>query len=149
VRTRVAILLLAALPLAAADLAVKASVPTGALLYHHRSTGWELGSVALLAVLLLLVRLPSRLLAAAGGVYAAGLAGNLLSALSDGGRVPNPFVAGTLAFNLADVLLLGGLALLGIAGMRLAVRHRHVLPAATVPVRIGRYARARWAARNS
>jgi hypothetical protein len=147
VAARVCILVAVALPLTAADLATKALLPTHPGLYHDRSNAWALASIALLALAIALCRLPSRLLAAAAGVFAAGLAGNLVSALDHGGAVPNPLVAGTLAFNLADVLLVSGAALLGAAAMRLARRHRHLLPTATIPVRIVRYVRLRREAR--
>jgi hypothetical protein len=145
VRTRLSILAAVMLPLTAVDLATKAALPTDTALFHLRSSAWELASVALIAVAVALCRLPSRFLAAAAGLFAAGLAGNLGSALRHGGAVPNPFVAGTVAFNLADALQVAGLVLLGAAGMRLARRHRHVLPTATIPVRIVRYVRSRGA----
>ncbi len=145
VGARLSLFVAVALPLTAVDLAAKAALPTDPGLYHARSGAWELGSAALLAVAVALCRLPSRLFAAAAGVFAAGLAGNLLSALHHGGAVPNPFVAGTVAFNLADLLLVTGIALVGAAGMRLARRHRHLLPTATIPVRIVRYVRGRGA----
>ena len=144
---RVCILVAVALPLTAADLATKALLPTYPGLYHDRSNAWALASIALLALAIALCRLPSRLLAAAAGVFAAGLAGNLVSALDHRGGVPNPFVAGTVAFNLADVLFVAGVALVGAAGMRVARRHRHLLPTASIPVRIARYVRLRREAR--
>lgn len=148
-RARLAIVLLVALPLAAADLGVKAALPTDPLLYHHRSHEWVLLSVALLAVALLLARLPSRLVAGGGGVLAGGILGNLISAYRHRDLVANPFVSGNLAFNLADVLVLAGIALEIVAGMRLAVRYRHLLPQSTIPVRIARHVRARRAARRT
>ena len=144
-RARLSILVAVAAPLAVADAVTKAALPTDPGLYHLRSGGWQLGSAALLGLAVLLSRLPSRLFAAAAGVFAAGVAGNLVSALGHDGAVPNPFVTGTLAFNLADVLLVTGVALLGATGMRLAARHRHLLPTATIPVRIVRYVRSRGA----
>jgi hypothetical protein len=145
VGARLSILAAVALPLVAADLATKAVLPTDAGLYHLRSGIWELASAGLVVVAAALCRLPSRLLAAGAGVFAAGLLGNLVSALGHGGAVPNPFVAGTLAFNLADALQVAGLVLLGAAGMRLARRHRHLLPTQTIPVRIVRSIRGRGA----
>lgn len=149
-RSRVAIVCLAALPLAAADLAVKAALPTDPSLYHRRSPEWALFSALLVAVVVLAAaRLPSRLFAAGAGVLAAGAVGNLVSAWRDSGLVPNPFVAGGLAFNLADVLFVAALALEAVAGMRLAVRYRHLLPTSTIPVRIARHVRARRAERRA
>lgn len=141
---RITIFLAVAAPLTAADLLTKAILPTDPDLFHARSDAWQLASVALVAVAAALCRLPSRLLAAAAGIFAAGIAGNVVSEWSDG-AVPNPFVAGLLALNLADVLLVAGLALLGGAGMRLATQHRHLLPTATIPVRIVRSVRGRGA----
>ena len=131
VRTRLWMFLAAAVPLTTADLLTKALVPTDPGLYHPRSGAWQLGSAALVALAVAFCRLPSRLFAVAAGVFAAGLAGNLLSALAHGGAVPNPFVA--------------GVALLGTTGMRLALRHRHLLPTSTIPVRIVRYVRGKQA----
>jgi len=145
VRTRLWMFLAAAVPLTAADLLTKALVPTDPGLYHPRSGAWQLGSAALVALAVTFCRLPSCLFAVAAGVFAAGLAGNLLSALAHGGAVPNPFVAGPLAFTLSDVLLVAGVALLGTTGMRLALRHRHLLPTSTIPVRIVRYVRGKQA----
>lgn len=142
-RLRLAILVPTALTLAAADLAVKAALPGDAALAHHRSHAWAALSLALLALLVLLARLPSRLLAAASGVLAAGILGNLLWAAGHAGRVANPFVAGDVAFNLADCLFVAGLLLEAVAAMRLAVRYRHLLPQSTIPVRIVRRLRAR------
>ena len=144
-RARLTIFLAVALPLTAADLVTKAVVPTDPDLYHLRSGLWQLGSTALIALAAALCRLPSRLFAAAAGVFAAGLAGNLVSALAHRGAVPNPFVAGPLAFTLADVVLVAGVTLVGVAGMRLAVRHRELLPTATIPVRLVRYLRGKQA----
>lgn len=123
--------------LAAADLVVKATLP--AAFVHERSTGWAAASVGLLAVALLVARLPSRLLALAAGVLAGGIAGNLASAATHHGAVPNPFVAGDVAFNLADCFVLAGLLLGAVAAMRLALRFRHLLPKHTIPVRIARF----------
>lgn len=142
VRARLTILVLTALPLAAADLAVKAALPGDAALAHHRSHAWIALSVALLALLVLLVRLPSRLLAATSGLLAAGVLGNLVWAATHAGRVANPFVAGAVAFNLADCLFVAGLVLEAAAAMRLAVRFRHLLPQQTIAVRLARRLRA-------
>lgn len=148
VRARLAIVVLVALPLAAADLAVKAALPTDPAFYHHRSHAWVVLSVCLVALALLATRLPSRLFAFAAGVLVAGLAGNLVSAARHADLVPNPFVADRIAFNLADTFVLAGIALLSVAAMRLAVRYRHLLPQSTIPVRIARHVRARRAARR-
>ena len=142
-RARLTILVLIALPLAGVDLALKTVLPTDAGLAHHRSGAWVALSLALLVLLSLLARLPSRLLAATSGLLAAGILGNLVWAAAHDGRVANPFVAGAVAFNLADCLFVAGLVLETAAAMRLAVRYRHLLPQSTIPVRIARRIRAR------
>ena len=134
----------AAAVLTAADLILKAALPSQ--LSHHRSATWAVASIVLLVAAALASRLPSRLLAVAAGVFAAGLAGNLVSAGLHHGVVPNPFVVGNAAFNLADVLLLAGIVLGIVATMRLALRFRHLLPRHTIAVRLARYVAARCAA---
>jgi lipoprotein signal peptidase len=141
VKARLGIVAGAATLLTAADLVVKAALPSQ--LSHHRSSTWAVASLVLLVVSPLAARLPSRLLALAAGVFVAGLAGNLVSAGLHHGVVPNPFVAGNAAFNLADVLLLSGIVVGIVATMRLAARYRHLLPKHTIPVRVARYVAAR------
>jgi hypothetical protein len=146
VKQRLAIAVFLAVPLAGVDLLVKSVLPTASLFFHHRSGGWMIFSVALLGFALVLTRLPSRLLAAGAGVLAAGVLGNLVSAGFHHGLVPNPFViVGSdfeLAFNLADCFALGGIVLLTIAALRLAVRYRDLLPQTTMAVRLFRRVRS-------
>jgi Signal peptidase (SPase) II len=149
VRARLRTLLVVAVPLAGADLLVKAAMATEPLGAHHRSHAWVAVSAALLVVMALSTRLPSRQFALAAGVLAGGLLGNLVSAVTHGGVVENPFVAGDVAFNLADLLVLVGLVLVAVAAMRLAVRFRHLLPTHTIPGRIVRHVNARLAARRA
>lgn len=146
-RARLGIVVGAAALLTAADMSVNAALPSQ--LSHHRSATWAAVSLVLLVVSPLAARLPSRLLAFAAGIFAAGLAGNLVSAGLHRGDVPNPFVAGNAAFNLADTLLLAGIVLGIVATMRLAARYRHLLPRHTIPVRFARYVAARCAAARS
>jgi hypothetical protein len=146
VRARAGIVLVTALALATADLVMKAAVATDPSFVHHRSHAWVEVSVGLFLVGLLLARLPSRLLATGAGVFTGGLLGNLASAAMHGGAVPNPFVVGDVAFNLADVFVLAGIVLMIVGSMRLAVSYRHLLPTHTIPVRIVRRVRARRAA---
>lgn len=148
-RARLGIAAAAALALAVADLVVKAAVPGDPAMAHHRSQSWMALSFGLFLLVLLFTRLPSRLLAFGAGVLAGGLLGNLCSAAIHDRVIANPFVAGDVAFNLADVVVLCGIALLGVAGMRLALRYRHLLPTHTIPVRVVRYAHARLAARRA
>jgi hypothetical protein len=129
------LVLVAAALLAAADLATNAALPTAAWDYHRRSHAWSVVSVVLLAALLLVGLVPSRLAALAAGVTAGGVAGNVVSAQLHGGRVPNPLLAGGIAFNLADVLVLVAAPILTVELARVAIRHRafidrHVPPRA-------------------
>jgi hypothetical protein len=146
VRGRIAIVVCLAVPLAAVDLLVKAVLPTAPIFFHHRSGGWMILSAGLLVFAGLLTRLPSRLLAGSAGLLAAGVLGNLVSAWSHRGFVPNPFVIVRgdleLAFNLADLCVLGGIVLLTVAALRLTVRYRHLLPQSTVAMRLFRRVRA-------
>jgi hypothetical protein len=146
VRARIAIVVCLAVPLAGTDLVVKSVLPTASLYFHHRSGGWMIFSAALLAFVLLLTRLPSRLLAGGAGLLGAGVLGNLVSASLHHGLVPNPFViVGSdfeLAFNLADCFALGGIVLLTVAALRLAVRYRDLLPQTTIAVRLVRRVRS-------
>jgi hypothetical protein len=121
VRTACA-LLATAVPLAAVDLAHKALATSDATLLHERGRGYLLLALVALAWAAALVAVRSPGLAAAGGVVLGGAAGNLLSlALWDG--VPNPLVAGAVAFNLADVFAAaGGLLLVPLAAAVMARR---------------------------
>jgi hypothetical protein len=146
VRARIAIVVCLAVPLAAIDLVVKSVLPTASLYFHHRSGAWMIFSAFLLTFALVLTRLPSRLLAGGAGLLAAGVLGNLVSASLHHGLVPNPFViVGSdfeLAFNLADCFVLGGIVLLTVAALRLAVRYRDLLPQTTIAVRLVRRVRS-------
>jgi len=146
VRARLGIAVAVMVALAAADLAVQASLPADPAFAHHRTQAWMGLSFGILLLVLLSARLPSRLLALGAGVFAGGLAGNLGSAALHHRVIPNPFVAADIAFNLADVFVVAGLLLSAVACMRLAVRFRHLLPTHTIPVRIARYVYARCAA---
>jgi hypothetical protein len=133
---RVAALLAVALPLAGADLALKAVGTTPSWAYHERSLPWVALCVVLLAGLLTLTIVPSVLVPPAAGVLAAGVLGNGLSAAWNGLSVPNPIVVdgwhGIVAFNLADVwVVLGIVALVSVLSAWL-VRHRHLLSAERV-----------------
>ena len=143
-KPRVGIAGIAALACAGADQLVKAAAGADPSTSHLRSDSWVGLSVGLLALAVVLVRLPSRALAVAAGVFAGGLLGNLVSAALHRRAVPNPFVVGDVAFNLADVFVVVGICLVIVATMRLAIRHRHLLPRHTIAVRIVRYAIGRY-----
>jgi hypothetical protein len=112
------LLLATATLVTAVDLTHKAleiSEHGGAVLAHERSAFYAAGvTVAALvwAASVVLTRSPS--IALAGGILLGGGAGNLasLALWPSVPGVPNPLVAGTLAFNLADVGVAVGLALL-------------------------------------
>ena len=148
-RQRLGIALGLSAALAAVDLVVQAAVASDPGVAHHRTVTWLVLSFGILAVVLGSAVLPSRLLALAAGILGGGLAGNLGSAVLHRRTIPNPFVVGNIAFNLADAFVVAGLVLGGIAVMRLAERYRHLLPRHTIPVRLARYVAARCtAARN-
>jgi hypothetical protein len=118
-----------AIVLAGADLLEKALDSTGPQDFHARSLTWAIGSGLLIAAALLLSRL-SPAVAAAGGVMAGGMLGNLISALAFSGRVPNPIVIGAergIAFNLGDVFTIVGIGALGLSLSAVSIRHRHRL----------------------
>jgi len=118
----------AALVLMAADLSVKATVPTAPWHFHERSNAWEVLCVVLLLGALALARVPSRAVAIGAGIMSGGVAGNLLSARANDNRVPNPLVLGDyangIAFNVADVFILVGNLTLMISLMAVTIRHR-------------------------
>jgi hypothetical protein len=129
---RVGIMLCVAVPLAAADLFVKATMPTQPWAYHQRSIAWLILTFGLLGGVMLIAQIPSLLVAPAAGVLAAGILGNSLSAAWNDMEVPNPLLAGGgkafIAFNLADVWALTGiLALMLTIGIWL-IRNRALLP---------------------
>lgn len=130
---RVGVVLAIALPLAAVDLWLKLVRPTASWAYHERSLAWLGLSLLLAAGLVLLTRLPSRFVPPAAGVLTGGVLGNVLSASWNGMRVPNPLVleggSTLVAFNLADVWALAGIALLGLTLTVWLVRNRALLEA--------------------
>lgn len=118
------VLLATAALLAGADLAHKAAVTGEATLLHERGTAYVVLAVVAVPWAGALVAARSLALAVAGGVLLGGAAGNLASlALWPG--VPDPLVAGPVAFNLADVFALaGGLVLVPAAAAFVLVRRR-------------------------
>lgn len=146
-RQRLVFVVLTALALAAADQCAKAVLQTHPGFVHVRSPAWAVLSVALLAGSLALALLPSRAVAASAGLLAGGVLGNLVSAVANGWRVPNPFVLmggdGGIAFNLADVFVVAGILLQTAALARVTIRYRHVLPQSTVAARAFRALRRR------
>jgi lipoprotein signal peptidase len=115
----------AMLALTAVDLVQKAFEPVYG---HPRGVGYVVLAVVLAAFLVAFVpRVPSLFLSVAGGVAAAGALGNAVSAVAWQGGVPNPIVAGAVAFNAADVCAVAG-ALGLVAGAALfGLRHPELL----------------------
>jgi hypothetical protein len=126
--SRLAALAAVAVPLAALDLVWKATSPTPEWAYHARSPAWLALSLAVLVSTFLLARVPSFAVTLTAGVLAAGILGNSVSGASNELRVPNPIVVRTesaiVAFNLADVLALAGIAGLVAALASLLIRNR-------------------------
>jgi hypothetical protein len=125
-------MLCVALPLAAVDLLVKATMPTESWAHHERSLGWLALSLGLFAGMIVVSRIPSALVAPAAGLLAAGLLGNSFSAAWNGMEVPNPLIVdgdrGLIAFNPADVFALAGIfALVAAIGIWL-IRNRDLIP---------------------
>ena len=125
-------MLCVALPLAAADLLVKAQEPTEPWAYHERSLGWLVLSISLLAGMAAIARIPLALVAPAAGVFAGGVLGNSLSAAWNGMEVPNPLMLGgdnaVIVFNLADIWTLAGILMLVCTLGVWLIRNRDLLP---------------------
>ncbi len=81
-------------------------------------------AVVAIALLALVPQIPSLTVALGAGVAAGGAVGNLVSALVWSAGVPDPLVGGRVAFNLADVFLLAGDALLLCSAVVYALRNR-------------------------
>jgi lipoprotein signal peptidase len=130
--------------LAAVDLAHKALAETPEWAYHGRTAEWYALTAAVVVGCVSLARIPSLAVAAAAGVLAGGAAGNALSGVASRRGVPNPIVVvgdrHVVAFNLADVFTVGGIALLVVVLATVSIRNRHrLLP----PRRLWRALRAR------
>jgi lipoprotein signal peptidase len=125
VSERQRLLIAVALGLTALDLGQKASAPVYG---HPRGVGYVLVAAALTGFLVVFVpRVPSRALAVAGGVAAAGAFGNLVSALAWRGGIPNPIVLGEVAFNVADLCAVTGAIALVLGAVLFALRHPALL----------------------
>ena len=130
---RVGIMLCVALPLAAADLLVKAHAPTEPWAYHERSLGWLALSVSLLAGMVVVARIPSALVAPAAGVARRWRARQqpVRCLERHGGAEPADSSAATtrsIAFNLADVWALTGILLLVCTLGVWLIRNRDLIP---------------------
>ena len=144
-RQRLVLFIALTLGLALLDFAVKERLPTSEWLLHERSAAWVGLSVALLVGCSALAALSSRVVAAMASVTAGGALGNLIS-VGQRGAVPNPLHIGGssgIAFNLADVFVVGGLLLLVVALASISVRHRDRL----IPPRRWEKKLVRWVRR--
>ena len=107
-----------AVAVAAVDLAHKAAA--GGAHFHARSAGY-VGIVLLLSLAwsaaIVVVRSPA--MAVGGGILAGGAAGNVIS-LAIWPGVPNPLAVSAIAFNLADIFVLGGFVLVARTAIALA-----------------------------
>lgn len=124
-RARRSTLLATATVLVVVDLLQKAREPVYG---HPRGPLFVVIALLLAAGIVAFVpRVPSRALSLAGGVAAAGALGNLVSALLWRGGIPNPIVAGGLAFNVADVCCVGGAGALVLGAALFALRNPALL----------------------
>jgi lipoprotein signal peptidase len=126
VRRRRRIAVAAALVVLAADLVDSAATRTA---YFHPRPLWLLagGSAAAAAVLLLAPRVPSLALSLGAGTTTGGALGTFIAALVWSRGVPDPLVRGSIAFNLADVAIAVGDAILLASALLVAWRRRHLL----------------------
>jgi lipoprotein signal peptidase len=121
-RRRIAVA--AAFTVLAADLAYAVLAPETPF-HHDRSAGLLVLAGALAAALLALApRLPSLPVALGAGIAAGGALGTLVSGVAWSEGVPNPIVGGGIAFNLADVAIGAGDALLLAAALAHAWTNR-------------------------
>ncbi len=123
--------LVAAVVLSAIDLQLNSVLTTPDWAYHHRSGAWVAACLVTLAGTVVATRVPSAAVAVGAGLLAGGVLGNLVSALVNGGSVPDPLLIGThigIAFNIADVFTLSGI-LLSFGGlMAVVIANRDRLP---------------------
>jgi lipoprotein signal peptidase len=129
---RLLAVLLAAVSFAAVDQWVKLYVPTPLWAYHHRSEGWLAASCVLFVCMAAVALLPSWGAAVGAAMFAGGLLGNVMSASADHLYVPNPLLIGRtegVAFNVADVWIVGGNITLMLACCALAIRNRERIEA--------------------
>jgi len=125
-RTRRRIAVAAALVVLGADLADSAATQTA---YFHPRPLWLLagGAAAAVAVLALAPRVPSLALSFGAGMTTGGALGMLVAGLVWSRGVPDPLVRGPVAFNLADVAIALGDALLLASALFVMWRRRGAL----------------------
>jgi lipoprotein signal peptidase len=130
VRLRRTLLVSTAVVFAAIDLVHKTLDPAE---FHHARTPFiavAMGGL-IVALVVLVPRVPSNVAALGAGIACGGTLGNLVSLTSSAEGVPDPFVvagaAHGVAFNLADLFAVAGDALLLSAAVLYGVRHRERL----------------------
>lgn len=101
----------AALAVLAATLVDDALAPT-AIRHARPSVVLVLAGVLAVALLVLAPRIRSRVVALGAGIAAGGALATLVSGFAWAGGVPDPLVQGGVAFNLADLAIAAGDALL-------------------------------------
>jgi lipoprotein signal peptidase len=124
--------------LALAHTGVSVSTAGTAVPAHERPALYVVGiSIAMLAWAAAIVLTRSAAIAIAGGILAGGAVANVLSLAlwPSVGGVPNPLRAGDVAFNVGDVLVAAGLALVLVGVAVHAALNRERL---REPVRLGR-----------
>jgi lipoprotein signal peptidase len=121
-RRRRVIAVTAALVVAGVALAHEVLRPTP--FHHARPSGVFVLAVAIAFVLLALApRIPSLGVTLGAGIAAGGALGTVISGIAWSG-VPDPLVRGGIAFNLSDLAIGSGDALLLASALVCAVRHR-------------------------
>jgi lipoprotein signal peptidase len=100
---------------------------TPTLFHHTRAPGvFVLAAAIALALLVLAPRVPSLGVALGAGIAAGGALGTLVSGIAWNG-VPDPFVRGGIAFNVSDLAIALGDAILIAAALLYAWVHRSEL----------------------
>ena len=124
-RRRRALALSAACAVLAADLAHEALTPTP---FHHvrPAAVFVLAAAIAVALLALAPRVPSLGVALGAGLAAGGALGTAVSGFAWNG-VPDPFVGGGIAFNVSDLAIGAGDALLVVSVLVHAWTHRSAL----------------------
>jgi lipoprotein signal peptidase len=97
--------------------------------YFHPRPLWLLavGAAAGTAILVLAPRVPSLTLSVGAGTAAGGALGTFVAALVWSRGVPDPLVRGSVAFNLADVAIAAGVAILVASTLFVAWQRRDEL----------------------
>jgi len=125
-RRRQRLAIVAAASVLVADLVDSAATRS---IYFHPRPLWLLaaGAAAAGAVLIVAPRIPSLTLSLGAGAAAGGALGTFVAALVWSRGVPDPLVRGSVAFNLADVAIGAGDAILLASALFVAWRRRHLL----------------------